>query len=264
MDFGWSLTAFSTTNTTTSRTLLGGIAALLVVFLIAVPLHSRFHFTKKHFYSSIVLIVTGVSFLLALPFIQGWQQAGSGQKHIEAYLDIYVCDQKLPIGAASPLYNATGDTKHKVFSDGRAVFSGFVDDERDKTLGSFFRAMGGSLSNATLAIPYSSLEDLSSTNERIIETFTKSNPLGEEYLELRSGDACSTAIPSKLEVYVYRYDTSLGRYTVMHIQDSTTNYIISDTPDKPDCIIITFDEPSQTTTLTCSSHPARSELGVAL
>lgn len=240
------------------RVLLGGIGTVVVIMLIASSIHHRFHFTKKAFFtvvSGIILSVSASLLLINLKLLSVSDESSITSR--EGYLSIAACDQQIRIYPKSSLLaQSSGDAKHSVFPDGKMVFLGYRTDAiLDGSLGGFFEAMGGSITTNSLALPLSAKTRESINSSSYLQKFIRTNPIGEEYLELRSGETCDTT-PSMLSVFIYDYNPVTHEHIQKRIIGPPQEYLLSDNDfGKPDCVVVVFGEPSERTQFTCNGYP---------
>ena len=245
------------------RVYLGGIVCILCILLVASVLHHRFKFTKRAFFgviSGIVLSVTATLLLINLQLIS--QSADNGLSKKTAKMSIFVCGQELSIRPESSLFaSSSGDSRHKIYPNGSLEYLGYnTEPSTDGSLGSFFKAIGGSISSNVLAIPYNQQTAETSVNQAILTKFVKTNPIGENYLELRSGEPCETT-PSKVNVFVYEFNPNSKLFSKQRILEYPEQYILSDRPnDEQDCLVVTFGDPLTDTELTCKGYPDISQV----
>jgi uncharacterized membrane protein len=239
------------------RILLGAIVLIALVLVFASYLHHRYHFTKKAFFTIIATISVGTMTALLVShalLISSTQNATVERR--SARMVINVCDQQVPISSDQPLLASVGNGRQRVTENGRLEYLGYtIDPIEDVSIGSFFTAMGAGINANMMTIPYPREVEQSLADSVTLAQFIRSNPLGEQYLELQSGNSC-TVYPSMISVYVYRYDEATSMFTQQRLVQPET-YVISDQPeDRTDCIVVTFGNPSERTDLRCGDYPA--------
>lgn len=245
------------------RVLIGGIVAVAVVLMLASGLHHRYHFTKKSFYaalSCIILAVTATLTIINVNLIVESEDAAI--VHLEGRLSVFACGQEVSILPSNALLNqSSGDSRHRIYPNGELEFLGYkTQPETDGSIGSFFQAIGGSVSSNIVALPYNDATARSIVNDTALSKFVKQNPLGEKYLELRSGESCGTT-PSMVNIFVYRYNTSNHSYVQERIIKSPEQYVLTEKAfDEPDCVVIVYGEPDTRTDLTCRGYPDSSKI----
>jgi len=182
--------------------------------------------------------------------------------HLEARLSVFACGQEIPILPSNSLLNqSSGDSRHRIYPNGNLEFLGYrTEPKTDGTLGAFFNAIGGSVSSNIIALPFNNATAKSIVNDTTLNRFVKQNPLGEKYLELRSGESCGTT-PSMVNVFVYGYNSGTHSFVQERILKSPEQYILTNEPfDEPDCIVIVYGEPDTRTDLTCRGYPESSKI----
>lgn len=245
------------------RILLGGIVAVFGLLIFASHVHHRFHFTKKAFYSSIAFVVLACTSALMIINIQLITNSEDGAiTRLSGNMSVFACGLEIPIQPNNSFLNqSSGDSRHKVFSNGKIEFLGYrTEPETDGTLGAFFRSIGGSVSANIVALPFGESISDDIANNVALAKFVKTNPLGEKYLELRSGESCNDT-PSMVNVFVYEHSPTLQSFKQTRITTSPEKYLLTDKRfSEPDCIVIVFGNPSQQTDLTCRGYPASNKI----
>ncbi len=245
------------------RVLVGGIVAVTVVLALASGLHHRYHFTKKAFYSVLMCIILAVTTALAVINIKLVTSSDDGAiAHLEGRISVFACGQEVSILPSNSLLNqSSGDSRHRIYPNGNLEFLGYrTEPETDGSLGSFFNAIGGSISSNIVALPFNDATAKSIASHTALSKFVKQNPLGEKYLELRSGESCG-ATPSMVNVFVYGYNSGTHSFVQERILKSPEQFLLTDKPfDEPDCIVIVYGEPDTQTNLTCRGYPEASKI----
>lgn len=243
--------------------LLGGIIAVFAVLVLASSLHRRYHFTKKGFYTVIAGIIIAVTTALTVVNVQ--LIANSEDQAItklNGKMSIFVCGQEISLLASNSLAaQSLGDSRHKIFPNGDLEFLGYrTTPETDGSLGAFMRAAGGSMSSNVMTLPFNDATANTVVNSASLAKFVKTNPLGEKYLELRSGESCDDT-PSMINVFVYNYSPTLNQFSNSRIIVTPEKYILSSNPyTQPDCVVIIYGEPTEKTNLTCKGYPDISQI----
>ena len=247
------------------RVLLGGILAIFAILVIASGIHNRYHFTKKAFYtviSAIILSATAALTLINIELIAG-SEDGSITR-LDGKLAVFACGQEIPILPSSSLLNkSSGDSRHRIFPNGDLEFLGYrTSPETDGTLGSFFRSIGGSLSSNVIALPFNEATEKNIVNNVSLAKFVKTNPVGEKYLELRSGESCDTT-PSMVNVFIYEYRPTVHNYSQQRVIITPEQFLLNSNPfSEPDCVVIVYGEPTSKTDLTCKGYPDANKIDV--
>lgn len=238
------------------RILIGSILAIGLILVLATPIHNRYHYTKKTFFTLISSIV--VASTIAFVLIHTYAMSGSSANAIEkkqARITMSVCGQQIPIISEAILSSSIGTARQKIFEDGHMEYLGYVTDPaRDTSLGSFFQAFGGSINSSVMILPYSPALESKLTDSATLAQFIRTNPIGERYLELQSGSSC-TIYPSMISVFVYQYSSESNEYARIRLTQPES-YIMSDQPSETsDCIVVIFGDPAQETNLRCGDYP---------
>jgi len=241
------------------RIMLGGIICVTAVLLLAAPLHKRYHFTKKTFFGTIATIIISVTFaLLATHFALISQSQNGTISKRTAQLSIVACGQEIRIAPSTFFSSGAGSGSYSLRSNGMVQYLGYEQNpSEDGTLGSFFRSAGGSISSNVVTMPSSMNDNQKLTNGAVLNQFYRTNPQGETYIEMRSGESCSVT-PSMITIFVYRYDPTTKKYETLRIIQNPERYSISNASlSEHDCIIVMFDDPKKNTLATCSGYPKR-------
>lgn len=249
------------------RVLLGGIVAVLIVLVFASGIHHRYHFTKKAFYtllSCIILATTTALLVINLKLITSSEDGAISR--LDGKMSIFACGQEISVIPNSTLFSqSSGDSRHRVFPNGDIEFMGYrTAYETDGSLGAFFRAIGGSISANVVALPYNDATEQNIANNSALSKFVKTNPMGEKYLELRSGESCGET-PSMTNVFIYEHNSTLHDFTQRRIVQTPEQYTLSNKPfSEPDCIVVIFGKPVDKTDLTCRGYPDPSKIRIDL
>jgi len=245
------------------QVLVGGIVAMSILLVLASGLHHRYHFTKKAFYTVLSCIVLAVTTTLLIININLITASDDGAiAHLEGRLSVFACGQEVSILPSNALFNqSSGDSRHRIYPNGELEFLGYkTQPETDGSIGSFFQEIGGSVSSNIVALPYNDATAQSIVNDTALSKFVKQNPLGDKYLELRSGESCGST-PSMVNIFVYRYNSSNHSFVQERIIKSPEQYILTEKAfDEPDCIVIIYGEPDTRTDLTCRGYPESSKI----
>lgn len=239
------------------RIMLGGIVAIIGILLFATPLHQRYRYTKKTFFGMISTIVITVTIALVATHIALISKSANGTiTRRYGQMSIFACGQQVEIAPTSVLSATSGDGSYSFSSDGTLQYLGYqTNQDTDAALGSFYQAVGGSISSNVVTIPYDARTKHQLANHQQIDQFTKTNAAGEVYLELRSGEACSV-IPDMVSIYVYRYNSGSKKYEKQRIIQHPEAYMFSSRPFATrDCVVVVYGNPKDATTLTCNGYP---------
>lgn len=236
------------------RIMLGGAICVIAILVLSAPLHKRYHFTKKSFFGLVSTLILSVTIALVATHIALISQSQNGTitRRI-GQLSVVACGQEIEISPNSRFSGSAGSGSYSIASDGMMQYLGYERDvAQDGTLGSFFQSAGGSISSNVVTLPYVS----ATTNSAEVSQFSRVNPLGESYLELRSGESCSIT-PSMVSIYVHHYDVGTKKYETKHIIQHPEQYIISDVRENQrDCVIVVFNDPKDRSSSTCQGYPS--------
>jgi len=253
-NFGQTLS--TTVSEYSVRILVGAIIVSGLIIFLASTLQHRYHFTKKAFFTLISGIVIATTAAFGLIHLTAMNESESGSiERREARFVISVCEQQIPILSSDLFSSATGSARQKVFDEGRFEYLGYVTDpERDVSLGSFFQAFGGSINASVMTLPYPKGVESRLANSATLAQFIKTNPIGERYLELKSGSSCDI-FPSMISAYTYRYDAPKNAYEQARLTQPENFVISSKDRETMDCIVVIYGEPSESTNLRCGEYP---------
>jgi hypothetical protein len=240
------------------RVLLGGIVSITFVLLLASAIHHRYHFTKRAFFTVLSGIIISATIALIAVNLRLMQLSVDGSLTSKnAYLQIIACEQEISIiPEGGVLSQSSGDASHQIYEDGRLQYIGYLTDERlEGSLGGFMQALGGSITANSISIPLSSAMEDAVSGSILLQKFVRTNPVGEKYLDLRSGEACEST-PSMVSVFSYEYSPTTHSYTQKRILRSPEEYQFSENRfGEPACIVVIFGEPSERTTKNCNGYP---------
>lgn len=232
-----------------------GVLFLLLAF--AAPLHKRYHFTKKHFYTTITAIIFSVTVALIvgnIVLITNSSQNGLSRRYGSIYVS--ACGQSVEILPQNRYSASAGNGTYTINTDGTMQYLGYMQPGTyDASLGSFFNGIGGALSANVVTLPLGAKQQREIDSSLQLSQFVKSNILGESYLELRSGEACTLA-PSMVNIYVYSYTASSDSYERAKLTQHPENYVLSDqTFAHRDCVVVFFGEPREAGGIDCQGYP---------
>ena len=239
------------------RIMLGGAICVIAILVFSAPLHKRYHFTKKSFFGLISTLILSVTLALVATHVALISQSQNGTISRQiGQLSVVACGQEIEISPSSRFSSSAGSGSYSISSNGTMQYLGYERDvAQDGTLGSFFQSAGASISSNVVTLPYGSATRQKLTNDTTLGQFSRINPLGENYLELRSGESCSIA-PSMVSIYVHHYDVATKKYETKHLIQHPEQYVLSDMPsDQRDCIVVVFDDPKNGASSTCKGYP---------
>lgn len=110
--------------------------------------------TKKAVYFSIIIIVSLVTIYLVLTTLHlNIISLTKGPVHWHADFELWVCDKELKLPEPKGLSNKQGVELMHAHNDNRIHVEGVILDTRQASLGAFFYAIGGSLSDDGIKVP---------------------------------------------------------------------------------------------------------------
>lgn len=134
-----------------------GYGLLIFSFLIVIILlsHKRINdFTKKTLYSLVVVVAGLVTiYLIATTLHLNIISVTKGPVHWHADFEIWVCDKEIKLAEPKGLSNKQGFELMHSHDDNRIHVEGVILDNKQASLGAFFYAVGGSLSDDGLKVP---------------------------------------------------------------------------------------------------------------
>ena len=159
-----------------------GYGSLIFAILIIVILlfHKKMNeITKKTVYFLVAIVASLVTIYLILTTLHlNIISETKGPVHWHADFEIWVCDKEIKLAEPKGLSNKQGVDLMHAHNDDRIHVEGVLLDTKSASLGAFFYAIGGSLSNDGIKVP---------TNEGL--------------LAVHEGDKCNEQ-PAKLYVFV--------------------------------------------------------------
>jgi len=157
-----------------------GSLIFAILILIIVLFHKRMNETAKKITYFFIVGVTSVVtiYLIATTLHLNIISETKGPVHWHADFEIWVCDKEINLIDPKGLSNKVGVPLLHEHNDNRIHVEGVVLDKKQASLGAFFYAVGGSLSDDGLKVP---------TNEG--------------FLAVHNGDKCNDQ-PAKLYVFV--------------------------------------------------------------
>ena len=154
------------------------IFSVLIIFILS--FHKKMgNMTKKIVYFLVLIVVVAVTSYLVLTTLNlNRVSATKGPVHWHADYEIWVCGQELKIAAPKGFSNMQGTDLMHSHIDNRIHVEGVLLDKREASLGAFFYAVKGSLSDDGIKVP---------TDQGLVA--------------VHDGDACNEK-PAKLYVFV--------------------------------------------------------------
>lgn len=134
-----------------------GYGSLAFGILIAVILifHKKMgNMSKKFVYSSVVIVSVLVTLYLVITTLHlNIISVTKGPVHWHADFEIWVCGKEISLAEPKGLSNKQGVDLMHAHNDNRIHVEGVILDKRQASLGAFFHAVGGSISNDGLKVP---------------------------------------------------------------------------------------------------------------
>lgn len=157
-----------------------GSLAFIIISCVMLFFNSKMdEMAKKLVYSLLLIVVVLVSVYLAVTTIHtNLASSTKGPVHWHADYEIWVCGQKLSLPEPKGISNEQGTDLMHSHNDNRIHVEGALADKRQASLGAFFQAVGGYLSDDEIKVP---------TDEGLITS--------------HNGDLCGGQ-PAKLYVFV--------------------------------------------------------------
>ena len=157
-----------------------GSVAFSILILIIVLFHKSMNdVIKKTIYILLVVLISSVTLYLIITTLHlNMISLSKGPVHWHADFEIWVCDKEIKLAEPKGLSNKQGVDLMHSHDDNRIHVEGVILDKKQASLGAFFYAVGGSLSNDGLKVP---------TDNGLVE--------------VHDGDLCNEQ-PAKLYVFV--------------------------------------------------------------
>ena len=131
----------------------------LLIFSILIGIIISFHkkmndFTKKTIYLLVVAVAGLVTIYLVVTTLHlNIISLTKGPVHWHADFEIWVCDKEIKLAEPKGLSNKQGVDLMHAHADNRIHVEGVILDKKQASLGAFFYAIGGSLSDDGLRVP---------------------------------------------------------------------------------------------------------------
>lgn len=207
-----------------------GSIIITILILISLLVKKQNNFFKIATFGSITLVVVTVTlFLSASTIYLNNISLSKGPVHYHGDFELWTCGTEEDLQNPEGLSNKIGATVIHEHNDKRIHVEGVIVEEKDASLGKFFKAIGGDILSDSITFPsHSGLETL------------------------KDGDLCPGGFEGKLQVFLYK---SIGGKYIQQKIANPTNYIISPEIKVPpgDCIIIEFDALKDQTEKLCES-----------
>ena len=151
-----------------------------VLIVIIILFHKKMNdMNKKIVYSLVVVVSASVTIYLIITTLHlNVISETKGPIHWHADFEIWICDKEIELAEPKGLSNKQGVDLMHAHNDNRIHVEGVIIDKKQASLGAFFYAVGGSLSDDGIKIP---------TDEGLIS--------------VHDGDLCNES-PAKLYVFV--------------------------------------------------------------
>lgn len=157
----------------------GSLVFGILIFVIILFHKKMNNIAKKIIYLLVVAAISAVTLYLVLTTLHlNTISLSKGPVHWHADFEIWVCDKEIKLAEPGGLSNKQGVDLMHAHNDNRMHVEGVILDKRQASLGAFFYAVGGSLSDDGLRVP---------TDEGLIS--------------VHEGDKCNEK-PAKLYVFV--------------------------------------------------------------
>lgn len=132
----------------------GSIAFIILIVIIILFQNKMNNLTKKMVYFLIAAVTLLVTLYITITTLHlNITSETKGPVHWHADFEIWVCDKKIEFVDPKGMSNHVGTPLLHEHNDNRIHIEGVVMDKRDISLGAFFDAVGGSLSNTGMQIP---------------------------------------------------------------------------------------------------------------
>jgi len=214
----------------------------LIIFL-TVWLALKFEKKTKHKHKMALFLGLAIPVIIITLFITGSTifvnivSETKGPVHWHADFEIYRCGEKMDLLDASGLSNRVGTPKFHEHGEDRIHVEGTVVEKQEVDLGSFFRVIGGELTNQYFSVP---------TNTGLVS--------------VSNGDECNGQ-PGKLQFFVYEIiNPDPKKKTGMVYQQRKLadgpSHILSPFFNVPvgDCVIIEFGPEKEQTEHICETY----------
>ena len=178
-------------------------------------------------------VILSTSYLVFKTVSENVASVAGGPVHWHADYEVWACGEKIDIMDPEGFSNRIGSPVIHDHGDNRIHIEGVVQFIEDASLHSFFRSIGGSLTDTSIGVP---------TNQGVVK--------------YSNGDLCPDGAEGKLQAFAYKTDK--GAVSVEKLEH-LDEYVISPESQVPpgDCIIIEFTTaPSNGTDKICSSYKA--------
>ncbi len=217
-----------------------GFAALAILTVLSLLLKNPKAGVKKLLFISICLVTIGTTLFLAGSTIYlNSVSVSKGPVHYHADIELWACGQELNLKDPKGWSNKIGTAVLHEHNDKRIHLEGVIVEEKDASLGKFFKVIGGTIDENMVMLP---------TNEGDVVPGILGN-----YCQNSPADA-------KLQVFAYKV---INKTIVQSKVTDPANYIIAPESQVPDgdCIIIEYDSPKDKTDKLCQSYEVAKQIG---
>ena len=189
-----------------------------------------------------ILIVTPV--FLATLYITGYTlykistSATKGPIHWHADFLVYACGVKIDLLDPTGLSNKVGTPVVHEHGDGRIHIEGILNNLTEASLGGFFKAVGGSLTNESLSLPMNS-----------------------GMVSMKNGDICPDGTEAELQVFLW--ETDKEGYARQRKLSEFSSYLMKGVELVPpgDCLVIEFGAKRDRTEYVCEQYTVAEKRG---
>ncbi len=180
------------------------------------------------FLSLVLVILANTFYLVGSTLYVNSKSVTGGPVHWHADFEVWDCGQEIELVDPKPPSNIVGSPLLHEHNDKQIHIEEAIFDEKEVSLGVFFRVVGGELHSDYLKFP---------TNNGIVER--------------RNGDLCSDGQPGNLQVFLYK----AGSFEQQTLEDPE-NYLMTPEQKVPpgDCLIIEFGPIREQTDKLCQSY----------
>lgn len=227
------------THTFMWQVLLCAVVLLALLFLLSLLYAKKSNAVKRLlFWSMTAVILATTTTLIGTTIMTNATSWSKGPVHWHADFQVWACGREVNLKDPKGLSNKIGTSVLHEHNDNRIHYEGVVIQERDATLGAFFHALGGELTQNSLTLP---------TNDGMVT--------------YKNSDECRQYEPAKLQVFTYQVNTD-GTFTQTKLADPA-NYLLRPQSQVPpgDCIIFEFTSDKDRTNHLCQSFSVAMKTG---
>lgn len=216
------------------QTVYGAAIALGLLLFIAVAVRNPNESAKRILFWSIAAVIAiGTGLLIGMTVYLNQVSVTKGPVHWHADFEIWACGEQQDLKDPQGISNKIGTPTLHEHNDNRIHVEGVVVEYPDVNLGAFFRAIGGSLTDKSLAIPTVSGD--------------------KSYV---TGQSCPDSNElAALQVFAITSDLQQRTYSQQKLVDPAAYQFAEHAQVPPgDCIIIEFGAPKERTDELCQSY----------